>query len=86
MAMNDAAYLAQLGSLNSGRRVADADFDELRIWDNPRYAGNFVPERKTATPLPEGLLYLGFEGDYVGRFRAPDGEATVQGIAGTAGR
>jgi hypothetical protein len=80
MAMNDAAYLAQLGSLNSGRRVAEADFDELRIWDAPRYDEDFVPERETAAPLPEGLLYLAFEGDYVGRFRA----GTVQGTAGAA--
>jgi len=86
MVMADGAYLAQLGCLNSGRRVAEADFDELRIWDAPRYDEDFVPERETATPLPEGLAHLGFEGGFAACFRTGAREATVKATAGSTVR
>ena len=67
MRVRDDEYLAQLGCLNSGALVAEADFDELRIWDRPRYDGDFVPEKGVAKSS-EGLLYFGFEGSLEGSY------------------
>jgi len=36
----------QIGSMNTGYRPADADFDELRISSSRRYSGTFTPEKR----------------------------------------
>ncbi len=36
----------QIGSMNTGYRPADADFDELRISSIRRYSGAFTPEKR----------------------------------------
>ncbi|HUS79887.1 MAG TPA: LamG-like jellyroll fold domain-containing protein, partial [Armatimonadota bacterium] len=82
MTMQEGAWLAQLGGLNSGMLPADADYDELRVWSFARYSEDFTPERETATPPVQGLLHLGFEGDLTGHFRTAAREGTVLGQVG----
>ena len=84
--MQDGAFVAQLGSVNSGRAVAPVDYDKLKIWQVPRYHGDFSPARTAAARLDDGLLYFAFDGDLAGRFRIAGREGTVHGTPGAPKR
>jgi len=84
MRMNEGAYLAQLGSLNSGMRKAAAVFDELKVWNIPRHDADFTPQRGTATAT--GLLQFSFEGNLVGRCRLDNAKTTVPATLGAPTR
>ncbi len=86
LAMRDGAFMAQLGSVNSGRAAAQVDFDDLKIWQTPRYHGDFTPSRDAETRHEDGLLYFAFDGDLTGRFRIAGREGTVRGAVGAPGR
>ncbi len=86
MRMTEGAWQGQLGSLNCGERVADADYDELRIWSTVRYQEDFAPEEATGAEPAEGSLHFGFEGDLNGRFRTAEREGTVLARPGSSER
>ena len=44
--MKQSTLPIQIGSMNTGYRPADADFDELRISSIRRYSGAFTPEKR----------------------------------------
>lgn len=44
--MKQSTLPIQIGSMNTGYRPADADFDELRISSIRRYSGEFMPEKR----------------------------------------
>jgi hypothetical protein len=44
--MKQLKFPIQIGSMNTGFRPADADFDELRISSIRRYSGTFTPEKR----------------------------------------
>ena len=85
MRMNEAAYLGQLGSLNSGMRKAAAAFDELRVWDAPRYDADFTPQRTGPATAP-GLLHFAFEDNLLGRCRLDGTETNIPATFGAPAR
>jgi len=74
-------YAFQLGSLNSGHGAAGAVFDEVRIWNRPRYSADFVPSRGQ-TPLADGLLHFAFENTLAGQYRIGGKKGTLTAIVG----
>jgi len=78
-------YALQIGSLNSGYCPANAVFDEVRIWNRPRYAEEFTPSKGPAA-LSDGSLHFSFENTLTGRYRIARKEGTLTAIIGPQGR
>ncbi len=75
------AFLIQLGAMNTGVLPADADIDELRISDRPRYRGAFTPAKRPAVDSATLILFR-FDGNLRGE--CPGGR-TIVARPGTAG-
>lgn len=60
--MKQIKFPIQIGSMNTGYRPADADFDELRISSIRRYSGAFTPEKRFK-PDPYTITLFHFDGN-----------------------
>jgi len=80
MQMQPILQPVQLGSLNSGQRVALVALDEVRIWPEVHYHENFTPI-KAAMPAP-GALYFSFDNGLTGYFGTGDTKQKISAVIG----
>jgi len=79
----DAPFVAQVGSLNSGRLPANACFDELRISRSVRYTGDFAPPTQELALDKDTSALFDFNGSLKGEGMTPEGKRyTIPATAG----